>query len=306
MRHLAHRALVVMLAVTFLWLAQGPGHAQSGLKVWPTEVELTVGRGEAVESAVNVENQGGEPVRLRTYAMDFSVDRESRYLFSEPGHETYSASRWLSLDDAEFELAGGERREITVGLRVPREAEPGGHYAALFIESVPSPSEVGVGISTRIPCLFYVAISDPDGVAVSADCSIASCILPGIVESGPVDAGVVLRNSGNVHLTAAAKAYFTDTWGKDSELDLGQVVILPNGERSLKGSWEDAPFLGRVNANLVVGYFDEQGQLVNKSRSAEFWVIPWKLLTGAAAGVIIIVAASWLVKKRFRLRIERR
>lgn len=306
MRGIGRGALAVVLGAAFLWLAQGTGQAQSGLKVWPTEVELAVGRGEAAQTAIYVENQGGQPLTLRAYAMDFSVASDNSYTFSEPGHETYSASRWLSLGTPEFELAGGERAEVVVALQVPGDAEPGGHYAALFIESVPSPSEAGVSISTRIPCLFYVAISDADGVAVSVDCTIASCILPGVVESGPVETGVVLRNSGNVHLTVAGKAYFTDTWGKNSELDLGQAVILPNGERSLTGSWEEAPFLGRVRANVVVGYFDAHNGLVNKSSGGEFWIIPWKVLSDVAAGIAILVAAFLLLRKGYRFRIERK
>jgi hypothetical protein len=130
--------------------------------------------------------------------------------------------------------------------------------------------------------------------------------VPGIVEGGPVETGVVVRNSGNVHVTAAAKAYFADTWGKNSELDLGQVIILPGGERTMKSVWQEAPFLGRVKMSIVVGYFDGQGELVNKSRTATFWVIPWKLLGGIVAGATIAIAVFWRLRKRYRLRLERR
>ena len=73
--------------------------------VWPTWVELTVNRGEQAGKTINVQNQGSELIRMRAYVMDFSIDREGNFAFSEPGHESYSAARWLSFEKSGFELS---------------------------------------------------------------------------------------------------------------------------------------------------------------------------------------------------------
>ena len=274
--------------------------------VWPTWVELTVNRGEQAGKIIHVQNQDSEPIAIRAYVMDFSIDRQGNFVFSEPGHESYSASRWLSVEEADFELAPGESQEVEVRLSAPSEVEPGGHYAALFFEAIPSANQGAVSISTRIPTLFYITVPGITEAEVIANADIASLVLPGFAGKGPVEAGVVVHNTGNVHLTVAAKAHFSASLGGDSELDLGQAVILPNSEGVIKSNWQQAPFLGKVTANVVIGYLDEQGELVNKSRTGEFWVVPWSMI-GIIVGVLgLVVPAIVIISKRYRLRVERK
>jgi len=276
------------------------------MMVWPTWVELTVNRGEQAGKMINVQNQGSELIRMRAYVMDFSIDREGNFVFSEPGHESYSASRWLSIEGTDFEIAPGESREVHVGLSAPSEVEPGGHYAALFFETIPSANQSAVSISTRIPTLFYITVPGITEAEVIANADIASLVLPGFAGKGPVEAGVVVHNSGNVHLTVAARAHFSASWGGDSELDLGQMVILPNSDGVIKSNWQQTPFFGKVKANVVIGYLDHKGELVNKSQTGEFWVVPWSMI-GIIVGVLgLVVPAIIVIRKRYRLRLERR
>ena len=274
--------------------------------VWPTWVELTVNRGEQAGKIIHVQNQGSESIELKAYVMDFSIDREGNFVFSEPGHESYSASRWLSLEETNPEIAPGESREVEVSISAPSEVEPGGHYAALFFEAIPSANQGAVSISTRIPTLFYITVPGITEAEVIANADIASLVLPGFAGKGPVEAGVVVHNTGNVHLTVAARVHFSASLGGDSELDLGQAVILPNSEGVIKSNWQQAPFLGKVTANVVIGYLDEQGELVNKSRTGEFWVVPWSMI-GIIVGVLgLVVPAIVIISKRYRLRVERK
>jgi len=274
--------------------------------VWPTWVELTVNRGEQAGKIIHVQNQGSESIELKAYVMDFSIDREGNFVFSEAGHESYSASRWLSVAETDFELVPGESQEVEVRLSAPSEVEPGGHYAALFFEAIPSANQGAVSISTRIPTLFYITVPGITEAEVIANADIASLVLPGFAGKGPVEAGVVVHNTGNVHLTVAARVHFSASLGGDSELDLGQAVILPNSEGVIKSNWQQAPFLGKVTANVVIGYLDEQGELVNKSRTGEFWVVPWSMI-GIIVGVLgLVVPAIVIISKRYRLRVERK
>ena len=299
-------AIVILLVAILLIILPNSAQAQGGIKVWPTRVDLTVNEGEQTERIINVQNKGGETIGVSAYVMDFSVDKDGNFIFSEPGHESYSASKWLSVNCADFELTPGESQEVEVVITAPADMEPGGHYAALFFETVPSENEEGVTISTRIPSLFYITVPGVTDADIVANAEIVSLILPGFIEKGPVEVGVVVRNLGNVHLTIAAKAYFSDLFGRNSELDLGQVTVLPDGEGTLTGNWQEAPFIGRVRANFVIGYFDQHEELVNKSKRGEFWVIPWKHLAAIVAVVISLVLLIVLLHRRYRFRLERR
>ncbi len=301
MQRLATWALILLAAILLATLAI-PAHAQAGLKVWPTRVELSVNRGEVAIATVNVHNEGDMPATVCVYIMDFCIDRDGRFVFTEPGHESYSASEWLSVGNTDLKLGPGESREVEVVVAVPTNPEPGGHYAAIFFETGPSTNEDGVPISTRIPSLFYITVPGVTDADVRADAEIVSLVLPGLVEQAPVQAGVVVKNTGNVHLTVAATAYFKGLSGRNSSLDLEQMTLLPDGEGTLTGNWRELPYIGRVRASIVIGYFDEQGEVVNKSQSGDFLVIPWKQLTAIAIAVGLAVAVVVFSFRSSRLR----
>ncbi len=296
----------MLLAAALLGINHLHSAAEGGISVWPTWVELTVNRGEQAQKTINVVNQGSEPIKVMGYTSDFSIEREGDFVFSEPGHESYSASKWLSMEETELEIAPGESREVEIGISVPTEVEPGGHYAALFLEALPSSNQEAISISTRIPSLFYLTVPGVTEADISANADIVSLIMPNIAGKGPVGMGVVVRNSGNVHLTVAARARFTSSWGNSSELDLGQMVILPNSDGVLKGEWQESPLFGRVKASVVIGYLDQNGELVNKSQTAEFWVVPWNLVGIIVGVMVVIIPAIIVMSKRYRLRVERR
>ena len=306
MKYLKAIAIIVIVLAIGFCVFPTKTWAQEGIRVWPTRVEIMVNRGEKAGKTINVYNQGSEPIRVSAYAMDFSIGRDGDFNFYEPGHESYSASEWLNMEQADFELVPGESKEVEVVVSAPATVEPGGHYAALFFEAVPSGNQSAVSVSMRIPTLFYITIPGITGAEVIANADIVSLQLPGVAGRGPVEMGVVVRNSGNVHLTVAARAYFAASWGNASELDLGQRVILPSSDGVLKGEWQEAPYFGRVRANVVIGYLDNQGDVVNKSQTAEFWVVPWSLVGIILFVMGVVVPAIVIISKRFRLRVERK
>lgn len=283
-----------------------PAIAQGGIKVWPTTVEFTVDEGDTQAKVINIQNLCDEPVVLKAYAMDFWKDRDGGFLFMEPGHQSYSASSWLDIAEFEAVLLPFEERQVEVAVSVPVGAEPGGHFAALFFEVTPPQGEGTVSIATRIPTLFYVTIPGVTEREVVANADIVSLQLPSFAGRRPVEVGVLVRNSGNVHLTVAARAHFASAWGNASELNLGQVVILPGSEAVMRGALQETPLFGRVKASVVIGYLDQDGELVNKSETAEFWVVPWSLVGIIAAVIGVVVPALLILSRRYRLRLERR
>jgi P pilus assembly chaperone PapD len=306
MRYLkAIEIIGILLAISFLVFPLSTS-AQEGIRIWPTRVEMMMNRGEQAEKIINVQNQGSKPLNVSTYAMDFSIERDGDFNFSEPGHESYSASKWLDMEQADFELGPGENKEINVVVSAPVAVEPGGHYVALFFEAVPAGNQSAVSVSMRVPTLFYITLPGITGADVIDNADIIALQLPGIAERGPVEMGVVVRNSGNVHLTVAAKAHFAASWANASELDLGQAVVMPNSEMVIKGNWQETPFFGRVKASVVIGYLDRQGEVINKSLTGEFWIVPWKMLTAVVAGIGLLIVAIFILSRRYRLMLERK
>ena len=280
------------------------------MSVWPVTVELAIGRGQTTHAVINVENESGEAIALQVHVMDFSVGKDNDFVLSAPGHETYSCSKWLSVTEPGFDLAPGDTKEVNVAISVPETVEPGGHYAALLFEAIPAEAAPGlsVAVRSRIASIFYLTIPGTTEADVFADADIVSLTLPGFAHGGPIETGVLVRNTGNVHLTIAARATFTGFRNrKVGEADLGQAIVLPHSERLLKGDWENTPFLDRITASVVIGYYDEHGELVNESQSATFWAIPKTSIVVALAAVVALLPPTlWLLATRYRLRVERR
>jgi len=303
--------ILIAITSTFLYpcLLPSPASAQGGITISPTKIDLTLNTTEIAIQEINVQNPGSKSTRIHTYAMDFSINQEGDFTFSEPGYESYSCATWLNVDEADFDLGPGETRDVKIIISVPQEVEPGGHYAALFFETVPheAQSGVSVAIAGRIPTLFYLTIPGITNADIVTNAEIASLILPAWVEKGPVKIGVTVRNIGNVHLPIAAKAYFTDFRGREvGELDLGQAVVLPNSERVIKATWERTPFIGKVKTSIVIGYFDQNGELVNRRQTGDFQVVPWRIIVVAISSICLLILLVLVLRKRFRFRIERR
>jgi len=284
----------------------GYATAETGIAVWPTRVDMEIAPGEESAQVVSIRNDGAGPASVRAYCMDFSRDARGNTVFIEAGHESYSAATWVNLAAWEILVAPGETEQLDVLVRAPESVEPGGHYAALFFETVPSSVDAGVAIAARIPCLFYLTTPSTNGIAVCAEADIAGVSMPGMVESGPVELGVSVANSGNVHVTVAAKAVMDDSWGTHSEVDLGQITLLPENQGVMWGSWDEAPFLGSVRTKVVIGYYDGEGELINKEQGQRFLVVPWRVLTGLVFAASFLAIIGRLLVGRYRFRVERR
>jgi hypothetical protein len=56
----------------------------------------------------------------------------------------------------------------------------------------------------------------------------------------------------------------------------------------------------------VIGYLDQNGELVNKSQAAEFWVVPWSFVGIVLFVMGVVVPAIVIIRRRYRLRLERK
>jgi P pilus assembly chaperone PapD len=308
-RYIGYPVAIFLTLFVSLHIFALPASAGVSITVSPTKIDLTLNTTEIAIQEINVQNPGSESTRIHAYAMDFSINEEGDFTFSDPGYESYSCATWLNIDEADFDLGPGETKDVKVTISVPQEVEPGGHYAALFFETVPpeTQSGVSVAIAGRIPSLFYLTIPGITDADIVTNAEITSLLLPGWIEKGPVEIGVTVRNTGNVHLPIAAKAYFTDFRGRDAgELYLGQAVVLPDSERVIKATWEETPFIGKVKTSIVIGYFDQHGELVNRSQTGDFQVVPWKIIVVAISSICLLILLVLVLRKRFRFRIERR
>jgi len=269
-------------------------------------IQLKPGQEEL--STFRLSNGGDGVIQMRAYAMDFASRPGQSYVFTEPGHSSYSPSAWIQLSPSSFDLQPGQQMEVEARITVPALVEPGERHAAVFFETVPPQEDTGISVAvgSRLTALLYLTVPGP-GFQPAPEAGIQAITMPGYTQGGPLDFSLTLHNAGNVHVRVAARATFTGLWGRHvGELDLGDAVVLPGSERTINGSLEDVPFMDRLFARFVIGYYDEDGKLVNKSETVRLWVLPWKLLVPLMLLAAGVTAMLIVFKKKYQFRLEPR
>ncbi len=297
-------ALTALLSVAMLLvLATGVG-ADASLGVTPAKLEMSVPKDGSRSSHITVLNRGDTPVDVTAYVMDYSIDKQNSFTFSEPGHESYSCAKWVTLEPAEFHLEANSTKEVKVTIAVPPEVEPGGKYCvALFETTLPSENgATGVTPVLRVGTLILLTIPGVSDASIVTEAELAEV---GLYQGSPMHASMVVRNTGNVHLNVAGQVDFYGTWGAHSDtMSLGEITTLPNTERELSAVWENEPSFGKVKAVFTLGYIDKNGELINISGEATQWFFSVTWIIIGVASLLVLVALGWVAKRKLTIKVH--
>lgn len=321
-RTLKHAAIIVVAMCLYV-AGFAPAFAQDSLSVTvtPPLFQLTVGPGESWTSTVKVVNNNAYPVTYAAQVVDFESQGESGQGTFVPLIESFanesqrgdSLGAWIEISKDPITIQSGDSAHVQFTVRVPENADPGGHYAAIMIG--PSGQDVQAGshmkVSSFVTALLFVRIKGE------------------IIESGRIrefttgstfyqrpEANFVLRfeNTGNTHLRPQGSITLYNMWGKER----GQVMIneksnfgnvLPRSVRRFEFAWTGEPSLldiGRYSAIVTLGYGDEGKQ--NTSATTYFWVVP-VVPASITIGILlfVILTMTWLIRRYVRraLMLER-
>lgn len=276
--------------------------SSQGIKISPALYELNAEKGKTYEISVDVMNVTLGDLQYSTSIDDFGSSDESgspKILIDSNLPESSSIKTWLS-DIPDFVLKPRQSKKITVYIKIPDDAEPGGHYGVLrFSGTAPNLEGTGVGLSASAGVLILIRV---DG-AISETASIASFFAvsdnnsqSSFFESGPINFAIRLKNEGNIHIKPSGSIQIHDMFGSVA----GEVLVnnveprsnvLPDSIRRYDVEFSKEWLFGKYTADLSLGY-GTKGQALTKTIS--FWVIPWKLIMVVLSVVVTII----LVLKR--------
>jgi len=113
------------------------------LSVAPEIFELKVKRGDELSKKIKILNQSGVPVPIEASATNFGAEENSGTItfFEEPvervGKEddiSFSPRKWINIENPNFILDSKETEGVDLFIKIPENAEPGGHYAVILFE----------------------------------------------------------------------------------------------------------------------------------------------------------------------------
>lgn len=286
-----------------------------GLEISPPVIELTANPGQTITATIRVRNVAPTELIAKGHADDFGAgtaeDGQPKLLLDEQGETRFSLKYWVQ-GVPDLRLAPQELKTAIISIKVPANAEPGGHFGVIRFTAVPPDMEgTGVSLSASIGSLILLRINGTitDNVNLAEfttgtpDKNGSIKTSSNFFETGPVGFLVRLRNGGSVHEKVQGSIAVTDTFGKNVATvavnDKGGNV-LPDSVRRFEQTLAKKNLFGHYTAKLNLTYLGGQKRI---SGTTGFWVIPWKLILIVILGLVILFFALKLAMRSYNKRI---
>ncbi len=265
------------------------------LALTPLVFDLKGKPGEIVEGEVRVLNPSYDAtVTVKMSAEDmFPEGEEGRVILQLPPDEKTSLalSQWISFVPEVFDLAPREEKAVKFRIKIPENADPGGHYAGILagVHSGALPEETGVAIVTRVASLILLAVEGE----MKEDLRVVEFSSPSYLEYGPINFVLRFENKGTVHVRPNAEIKIEDIYGREiARLSVDSRNILPKAVRKFETSWNQKWLWGIRYRAILSGTYGRYGNATNKIEPVVivFWAFPWKVgLIGLAFLIFLFI-----------------
>jgi len=309
----------------------GAVQAEEGVKsraisIVPSIQELALQPGDVWQGEVKIAVDTPETVQAYLEIVDFRSKGDEGgipdFYTAQPTEYTGVLSRWMELDQDVVELEANAYHTASVTIRIPENAEPGGHYGAVLFHTLPQLEEAEGGAAsstgTSIASLFLVTV----GGEITKSAEIVEFYADKyFYETLPADFTLRIRNSGSVHVRPQGQVVITDWFNREVgrfDVNVSGGNVLPNDIRKftenfgqkyvLAGDdWYElavsSPFVfGMYTARLEVT-LEEDGAVY--TASDRFLVIPWRVVIALLLILIVLFfTLKWLNRRYIRHVIE--
>ncbi len=273
----------------YLLLPAAPAMASQGIGVSPTSQEVQLQPGTSTRHELTVINDGDTDVTYRLVATDYRVTNENYQgdFSSSRKAADVSAVSWFLLPVGTLTVKARQQVKQSYTIVVPPTAVVGGHYAAVFVETVPPPGKGGTFISRveRIGSLFYLA--------VAGDLKRSGSVLPlsadWLQALSPIKSTLRVRNDGNVHFLAEGTAQLSTPFGEVGTPEQFRGEVLPGTTRRFALALPAGSPIGLYKVSVKASY-------LNTTKDMSRWVLLVPRLTFIiVSGTLVLLIALGFV-----------
>lgn len=303
------RSIIILTLITLVAVYSGtpsaalaaaqPNSPNAGqaLEIAPPIVNLTVNPGQTATVAIYLRDVAKTNLIVTGQANDFVAageDGTPKLLLDGDSSSPYSMKSWVTSLPS-LNLIPQEIKAMTVTLKVPKDASPGGHYGVIrFTATPPDLQGTGVSLSASLGALMLVTVTGK----ISEDMSIAEFSANqnghtgSFFEAPPIDLVERIKNNGNIHEEPTGQIIIKDMLGRTFagiNVNSPPHNILPASTRKFDEVLDEhvygkAMMFGRYTADLKITYGASKTVLTSQ---ISFWVIPYKLILGIIIGAIV-------------------
>lgn len=295
-------SLLLLFIILLQILPSAPAaHAQQATTTTliPPSFELFANPGDSLSEALRIRNEGTTPITYNTSSLNFEADGDSGQVQLTTGEtsKSFSLASWITPSIRFIVIPGHTERSIPFIIKVPQNAEPGGHYGALQIATA-SGGNVSGGASVAAGQVSLILLRVSGNVSEKA--IVKSFTVAPYSEYGPVKTILDVKNEGAVHIKPTGTIVISDLFGaKVAEFPLDGKNALPGALRKMETTWSEKNPIGRFKAQLVAQYGEKHEPLIAETY---FIVFPKPLAIGIGVTMIILVILiAFLIAGRKRI-----
>ena len=277
-------------------------NAQSSLlfTVSPARQQVVANPGEEFPISVSFYNQSEHPVAGLIKVSDFIVedDKGTPTIVENEnlGTPKYSASAWIALPYNRISIGTNKKAVVIATVKIPKEAKPGGRYAAVYFEPITAAKlsgGAGANITPRIASLIYIRVAGP----IVENAFISSMFANSFYEYGPIDVYAKIMNKGDFHIRPRGTFTLTNFFGtKTDESKLKEANIFPETQYSYQSKIGQKWMMGKYTINLNATYGSKE-QYVEHAVSVV--VFPWRISIFVFLSIIIAAVVGRYFYKNF-------
>ena len=297
MRRISILSFIVSSLIFFeLFFLQSQVYGIGGLSISPALIERDTSPGEVLSLNIKVSNFDMEGTTVYRSTADFTGDPNeggTPYFIENPDSTAFST--WVQLSENQLFINAEERIEIPFTIRVPEDAEPGGHYGAIIISTENPRLEAGVpmvGATSEIGTLLLTKVA---GEVIEQGRTLSFKTSKTLYQQPPVIFEIRFENMGNVHTKPTGVIEIFNSVGiKEEVLQINRAFgsVLPGTTRKFEEKWEPGkwlniiPRMGKYKAEALLTY--GLPSTTEDLGAVTFWLIPGKFLA-KVAGVIVAI-----------------
>ncbi len=318
-------SLVVLLGLVFFPMANASA-ADPGinLQISPLPIILDTEPGATISSDLRVRNAGITNEKLKVSLRTFRAEGDSGNVVLKDRGPTDAHFDWVSFDRPSFDAPPNEWQTIKMKIKVPKTAAFGYYYAVQFERVTPIKPQPGQNAVEGAIAIFVLLDVKNPGASRSAEI-VSFKATKKFYEFLPAEFSVVVRNTGNVHLSPHGTIFIQRDQESGGEpiatipFNPSGGYILPKSNRTFTASWNDGfpvyqPKIkdgqevkdknGRAERELewdfnksfnklrfgnytanLVVVYDDGRRDVPLGANLDFWVIPWRVI-----GIVMILS----------------
>lgn len=306
---------LILLALTLVCALPMHTSAQTResqtLTVTPPLFQLSIAPGDLWQSSIKVVNGNAYPLTVYAEVVNFAAQGEAgqgRFI-PRSGDDTGSSTlaSWIELPKGPYVIPQEQTSDISFSVQVPKNAPPGGHFAAILISTNPpndGSDKSTVQTSQVVTSLFFVRV---EGDVIENGDIREFTTSHTFMESPETEFSLRFENKGNVLLQPRGNIVITNMWGSErgiipvnNQSHFGNV--LPQSIRNFRFTWSSdgsITDIGLFKAVVTLAYGEDS--IKNTSSITYFWVIPVRA-TLMTLGILItfILLVMWMIKRYVR------